>query len=103
MEPPRLSRNLYTFRAQAGGTSIFLDLEIRADGALVLEGQDIGKAPSEVFGDDDYEYWTIVAPEQKDKLLLALLGEKYGGDPLTNSKFRDWLTAQGIPFEGGSF
>jgi hypothetical protein len=39
-----------------GSTSVFLDAKIDDGGDLVMEGQDIGKAPQEFWGDSDYEY-----------------------------------------------
>jgi len=103
MEPLKLSRSLISFRATEGGTSVFIDLEIAADGTLAMEGQDLGRAPQEVYGDSDYEYWARISPEHKDLLLITLLAEKYTGDFSAMSKFRDWLTTNEIPYEGGSF
>ena len=80
-----------------GETSIFIDAEITDSGDLQLSGQDIGKAPREFWGDDDYEYWLIVPSEQKDRTLLALLEELYGGNPRAVSGFQEFLKRKGIP------
>ena len=76
---------------ERGETSIFIDAEIDERGNLVISGQDVGKAPEEFWGDSDYEYWVVVPPEEKDKLLLALIEEAYKDDTQVVSKFRDLL------------
>ena len=38
-----------------------------------MEGQDIGDAPEQILGDEDYEYWVTVRKEYKDWLLLNLI------------------------------
>ena len=58
---------------QPGETSLRITAAVLANGDLQIAGQDIGKAPSEVFGDSDYEYWLTVAAAHKDALLLALI------------------------------
>jgi len=65
-----------------GETFVFIDAEIDETGNLVLSGQDIGKAPEEWFGDSDYEYWLVVAPPDKDRVLSVLLGRLSGGETL---------------------
>jgi hypothetical protein len=42
------------------GTSIHLDVLISDTDDLVMEGQDIGDAPEQILGDEDYEYWVTV-------------------------------------------
>ena len=84
---------------QSGETSIRILAEIREDGDLQLSGQDVGKAPLELLGDSDYEYWLAVPAAQKDRLLLALLDSLYKGDVRTVSKMREMLEARKIPCE----
>ncbi|MFW9919324.1 MAG: hypothetical protein ACFFED_06980 [Candidatus Thorarchaeota archaeon] len=86
-----------------GETSIFIDAEIDDEGRLVVSGQDIGRAPKEFWGDSDYEYWVIIPPEEKDKLLLALIELVYKDDLYLVSKFRDFLSQKGIKRESGSW
>jgi len=113
--------------ASRGETSVFIDAEIDEQGRLVLSGQDIGKAPQEWFGHDDYEYWLVVAASEKDRVLSILLGQlagreqlrpasnasqdekdwallrviekMYGGDLRADSALCDLLKANGIRFE----
>ncbi len=86
-----------------GETSIFIDAAILANGDLELSGQDIGKAPSEHFGDSNYEYWLTIPNSSKDLLLLALLGCLYGGDPSAVGKLTEVSASKGIPYKFHSF
>jgi hypothetical protein len=49
-------------------------LTLREDGSLVLEGHDLGRGVSEVFGEvvDEYEFTRTVAADQVDQLRRAL-------------------------------
>ena len=88
---------------ERGKTSIYIHAEIDENGNLIISGQDLGKAPKEFWGDSDYEYWVIVAPDEKDKLLLALLERQYKNDLKVVSKFREFLSEKGISSEFGSW
>ena len=68
--------------ASRGETSVFIDAEIDEQRRLVLSGQDLGKAPEEWFGHDEYEYWLVVAASEKDSVLSILLGQLAGGEQL---------------------
>ncbi|MDF1538091.1 MAG: hypothetical protein P1Q69_04230 [Candidatus Thorarchaeota archaeon] len=100
MTEPNLRVNLVEER---GETSVFIDAEIDADGRLIITGEDIGKTPEEFWGDSDYEYWVAVEPDQKDRVLLALIETLYKGDMQVVSKFRNLLSEKGIPSEFGSW
>lgn len=82
-----------------GDTSVFIDAEINDQGDLVLSGQDIGKGPEEYFGDSDYEYWAVVKEEQKDRVLIALLEELFGGNSKAVTAFIQLMKSKGIPYE----
>ncbi len=58
---------------ERGKTSIFIDAELKDNGDLQLSGHDLGEAPREYFGDDDYEYWRTVPRDYKDDVLLVLI------------------------------
>jgi hypothetical protein len=120
--PDRLRRELYVER---GETSRFIDAVIDAAGRLTVSGQDIGKAPLEFWGDSDYEFWVVVEPEHTgkvreallaardrdaprlrlrgDALLLALIEERYRGDPQAVDGFKEFLRERDIPFDFGSW
>jgi hypothetical protein len=84
---------------QRGETSIHVSAAILENGDLELSGQDVGKAPSAIFGDSDYEYWLTVPAAHKDALLLALLEALYQGDPRVVSKLKAMLEDKKIPCE----
>ena len=50
-----------------GPTSVYIDAEITDEGDLLFSGQDVGEAPSEMFGDSDYEYWLMIPALHKDQ------------------------------------
>ncbi len=81
-----------------GPTIVRVDAEIRADGALVVSGQDLGEAPRAAFDEEDYEYWLTVESAHKDRLLLLLLQRLYGGRPMVVSELRAWLDEVGVPW-----
>jgi hypothetical protein len=84
---------------QSGETSVRITASVLANGDLQLAGQDTGKAPSEIFGDSDYEYWLTVPAAHKNALLLALLEASHKGDPRVVSKLKALLESRRIPFE----
>ena len=81
------------------------------EGALVVEGYDIGSKVKELLGDSDYEYSVTVTKEEVGKVYSALNIE--GGDKKKlleeiqkrfkgNSAFRDfgdWLDSKSITAE----
>ena len=82
-----------------GRTSIHIDVRINENGELLFSGQDIGEAPSEIFGDSDYEYWLTVPAAEKDKLLLALIEKHYVGDASVISTLKELMELKQIEFE----
>ena len=70
-----------------------LEAKIDDDGDLMLEGQDIGKAPQEFWGDSDYEYARVIKKGYKDRISRLLIMERFN----TNSDFRKWLDEKGVP------
>jgi hypothetical protein len=76
-----MTENSVAIFERAGATSVSVTAYIKDDGAILVEGYDIGEAPSEYWGDSDYEYLVYVNQEYKDKLLGALVqacGEEGG-------------------------
>jgi hypothetical protein len=89
-------------RQTGGATKIFIDAVIGEGGDLVMEGQDVGAAPMQMFDDEDYEYWVTVRAEHKDRVLLGLMQQVFS-DPSASSRFMEWLKKRGIPFEFSSY
>jgi len=67
--------------------------KIDDEGDLVLEGYDVGEAPREFWGDDDYEYYRVIKREYKDTVLRWLIKERFD----TDTDLRVWLDKKGIP------
>lgn len=91
------------YRERAGGTTVTVTAGIAEDGALVMEGQDLGEAPLRYFGEDEYEYFVRVAPDDVARLLLALLQERFGTSTMPTSAFMEWLKERDIAYEFSSF
>jgi hypothetical protein len=88
---------------ERGRTSRFIDAEIDEAGDLILSAQDVGEVPRKYWGDGDYEFWVLVKGEHKDRLLLALIEQLYGGRAFAVDDTRELLRAKGIPHEFGSW
>ncbi len=67
-----------------GPTSIHIEVEVTNTGDLLFSGCDLGSAPSEIFGDSDYEYWLTIDASHKDQVLVI-------------SEFKGYLESKGIP------
>jgi len=80
-----------------------VDLMLKDDGAIVLEGQDMGPAVEQIWGDTDYEYWVRVAPASLPKLAFELLREKFAGRLDAGEAFRDWCRVHGVEHEFGNY
>lgn len=81
-------------RMNTARVRVVLDAVIEKPGGdLVLEGQDLGAAVREMWGDSDYEYWVTVKAAHREELLQLLVKERFddaGGlvDWLKNHRFR---------------
>jgi len=45
------------------------------DGCLTVSGQDLGDAPQDFFGSDEYEYWYTFDKINTDRLIMLLTQE----------------------------
>ena len=104
---------LYKFKNS--NISITIEAYFNQKGDLVVEGYDIGSTVEDVWGDSDYEYVTIVPPDEQKKLyklmkvpfrekeeLLRAIAQKYNTNTCY-SEFTDFLSANGINTEGFSW
>ena len=94
-----MTRNFVELVNQSGSTSIHIDARIQESGDLLLSGQDIGEAPEQIFGKDDYEYWLTVPAAEKARVLLALIEKIYRGNPSVISELKEFLESRKIPCE----
>jgi hypothetical protein len=83
-------------RLERPDITISIHAQLRADGGLRLEGDDVGQRVQEIWGDSDYEYWVDVPASEIGRLVLLLLKEKYDGDTEAVSKFRTFCESNGI-------
>lgn len=67
--------------------------KIKENGDLVLEGSGAGEICEMFWGDDDYEYWSMVDKKWKDTILLLLLQERFK----SFEDVRKWLDEKKIP------
>ena len=78
-------------------------LSLDDDGAIKMDAQDMGPTVTEMWGDDDYEFWVRVPPAALPKLAFELLRERFSGQLGAVDAFRDWCTAHGVQHEFDSW
>lgn len=91
------------YDVEAGGTRSVLSVERNARGSLVIAGQDLGRAPSELFGDSDYEYWITIPPRYAKDIDTATLREVANGEPGGSRGILAWLEERGIRYRFESY
>ena len=86
-----------------------LEASIRANGDLVIEGQDLGAEVESFFGFSEYEWVWTVSAANCDGLLLALgartdllsaLGERFSGERAAD--LQSFLESEGIEYTAWS-
>ena len=88
---------------QEGAEFRSVRLAIEDDGAIKMDAQDIGPTVTQIWGDDDYEFWVRVPPASVSKLAFELLREKFSGQLGAIDAFRDWCKAHGVEHEFDSW
>lgn len=73
------------------------------DEQFMVDTQDMGKVVEEIWGDSDYEFWTIVPKEAWGQLLMALSIEFFANDPKATDRLRDICIAHGVPHKWDSW
>ena len=87
-QPIERGISIALYHGKGDGCNIYLDAYIEKNSSnLMLEGQMTFSGGDSEFGDSDYEYWLTIPQENKDKLLLDMLGQYYGkGDGFSQVK-----------------
>lgn len=87
-QPIERGISIALYHGKGDGCNIYLDAYIEKNTSnLMLEGQMTFPGGDSEFGDSDYEYWLTIPQENKDKLLLEMLGQYYGkGDGFSQVK-----------------
>jgi len=78
-------------------------LSVEEDGAIKMDAQDIGPTVTQIWGEDEYEFWVRVPSASVSKLAFELLREKFMGQLGAVDAFRDWCKAHGVEHEFGSW
>jgi hypothetical protein len=78
-------------------------LSVEEDGAIKMDAQDIGPTVTQIWGEDEYEFWVRVPSPSVSKLAFELLREKFMGQLGAVDAFRDWCKAHGVEHEFGSW
>ena len=73
------------------------------DGTIKMDAQDMGPTVTQMWGDDDYEFWVRVPPASLPKLAFELLREKFSGQLGAVDAFRDWCKTHDIPHQFDSW
>jgi hypothetical protein len=88
---------------QEGNEFRSVRLSVEEDGAIKMEAQDIGPTVTQIWGEDEYEFWVRVSSPSVSKLAFELLREKFMGQLGAVDAFRDWCKAHGVEHEFGSW
>ena len=71
-------------------------LDVSETGAVKVDAQDMGELVKEIWKDSDYEFWVEVPSSEVQKLLFALLKEKYEGRRGAVDEFTSFCKAHNI-------
>lgn len=84
------------FEGGAKHTQAVVDAMIDEAGDLVVYGRDLGAVPEEagMLAGEEYE----IRVRDRDRVLLALLKERFGEDPGVVEDIRQWLDERGIAY-----
>ena len=88
-----------TLYRQDGATRVHIDATMTDDGDLQVGGHDIGEAPKQWFGHDDYEYIVTVRRPHKERLFLALKATYFSDDATAEARLQDLARQQHIPYD----
>jgi len=71
-------------------------LKVFPDGAVRIDGWDLGELPEQVWGHDEYEFEVTVSGTEIRKLVFALLRDRYIGRMGAVEEFRAFCKKEGI-------
>ena len=67
-----------------------------SSGAVSVVAQDLGDAPRQFWGADEYEFGVIVSARHADGISLSFIADRFSGARAVDD-FRDWANEHGIP------
>jgi hypothetical protein len=75
-----------------------IDAKIESDGSFVFGSYYFSESLMKYNGRNDFEQFATVKPENKNRLLMALLLDRFGEDSSAFGKFKEYLKAKKIPY-----
>jgi len=88
---------------QEGDDFRVVSLKINADGSVRLDAQDMGKVVEKIWGEDEYEFWVDVPSTELQKLVFALIREKYSDRSRAVDEFQAFCKKEGIKSKWGNW
>ena len=98
-DPKVFSAKLYRkeWKTESGKETTDIKFESKKDGAIVIDGCDMGPSVEEWFGDWDYEYSMTVGKDDIPRFLYLVLKEAFSSSrPLTYGTLRRMCKANAI-------
>jgi hypothetical protein len=85
------------------GTHFSEHVGLRSDGTLAFTGFDSGALPTAVVGAAEYEWIVTVDERHRNRLLLLLLAERFGGSIGAIARFQEWAKERHIATQQSSW
>jgi hypothetical protein len=98
-----MASNVIEIARQEGTEFRSVRLTLEDDGTIKMDAQDIGPTVTQIWGDDDYEFWVLVPSAAVSKLAFELLREKFSGQFGAVDAFRDWCKTHDVEHEFDSW
>ena len=91
------------YQQETGQGETKVSLSLLEDGVIQIRYEDRSERARNLYGDSSYESWAAVSPDQFQKLVFALLFEKFTGRADALSAFRDFCVAHGVTSRNGGW
>jgi hypothetical protein len=88
---------------QTGAEFRSVRVDVNDDGAVRVSAQDMGQTAKQAFGSREYEFWVDVPATAQNKLLFALLRDKYRDRVEAVDEFRDFCKTEAVEHKWGSW
>jgi hypothetical protein len=80
-----------------------VSLMLRDDGSIQMHTSDYGPIALEIWGKEDYEFWTTIPPNAAPHLAFELLRERFVGRASATDELEKLCKENGIPHEWESY
>lgn len=91
------------FEERTLGSSLYITFSFEDDGFFMADKHLVDDEMMEVTDHDEREEWITIKPEDKDKLLMSLLKERFHDGNKSFNNLVDYLEEHKIPYVGGSW